>query len=100
MAAAPQSTMQYMAQEGTPQLVYSNAFKVAKFEDHMAEEEHSAEMKRTLTPLDLVMLGVGKHFCPFSLYILDDDLCQTTIHASLVRSCKGKGLVIGLYLKP
>ena len=43
----------------TPSLVYHNSFKVAKFADHMAEEEKSAEMKRTLTPLDQVMLGVG-----------------------------------------
>lgn len=47
----------------TPQLVYKNAFRVRPFAEHQQEEAQSADMKRTLTPLDLVMLGIGATRC-------------------------------------
>lgn len=47
----------------TPQLIYKNAFNVRSFDEHQQDESQSADMKRTLTPLDLVMLGIGAARC-------------------------------------
>lgn len=66
--AAAKTTLEYMQIEGkrwaksllnTPKLIYNNAFKVESYEEHVKDEEQTADLKRTLTPLDLVMLGIG-----------------------------------------